>query len=111
MKPAAKKLEGILESIKIAEAKIPVIANVTAEPVQESAHIRTNLIEQVYSPVLWEDTIRTLLDAGVDIFVEVGSGNVLTGLVRKVERRAKALAVSDREGVLKVKEMLKEVNE
>lgn len=111
MKPAATKLEGVLQGIEICDAVIPVIANVSAEAVQDSAQIRTNLIEQVYSPVLWEDTIRTLTAAGVDTFVEVGSGNVLTGLVRKVERRAKAMAISNREGVLKLKEMLEGVNE
>jgi [acyl-carrier-protein] S-malonyltransferase len=111
MKPAAEKLGSVLEQISIADASVPVIANVSAKAVQEASQIRKNLIEQVYSPVLWEDTIRELLHNGVDIFVEVGSGNVLTGLVRKVERRAKAVAVSDREGVLKVKELLEGVTE
>ncbi|WP_332690634.1 ACP S-malonyltransferase [Halalkalibacter lacteus] len=111
MKPAAKKLQSVLEQISITDASVPVIANVSAKGVQGATQIRTNLIEQVYSPVLWEDTIRELLQNGVDTFVEVGSGNVLTGLVRKVERRAKAVAVSNREGVLKVKELLEGVAE
>ncbi|ARK31036.1 ACP S-malonyltransferase [Halalkalibacter krulwichiae] len=111
MKPAAEKLGQVLDQLTIENASIPVIANVSAEAVQDARQIRTNLIEQVYSPVLWEDTVRTLLAAGVDTFVEVGSGNVLTGLVRKVERRAKVVAVSDREGVLKVKELVEGVTE
>ncbi|MFC0473137.1 ACP S-malonyltransferase [Halalkalibacter kiskunsagensis] len=111
MKPAAEKLKNVLEQISIEDASVPVVANVSARGVQESTQIRANLIEQVYSPVLWEDTIRDLLHNGVDVFVEVGSGNVLTGLVRKVERKAKAVAVSDREGVLKVKELLEGVSE
>ncbi|NEU29409.1 ACP S-malonyltransferase [bacterium LRH843] len=109
MKPAANKLETILNELTISEAEIPVIANVSAVAVKDSAQIRTNLMKQVYSPVLWEETIRTLLDAGVDTFVEVGSGNVLTGLVRKVERKAKTIAVSNREDVQKVKELIDEV--
>jgi [acyl-carrier-protein] S-malonyltransferase len=111
MKPAADKLVPVLNQLSITNATVPVIANVSAEAVQEAKEIQANLIKQVYSPVLWEDTIRTLLDAGVETFVEVGSGNVLTGLVRKVERRAKAIAVSNREGVLKVKELLEGVTE
>jgi [acyl-carrier-protein] S-malonyltransferase len=111
MKPAAEKLQTILGQLTVTDASIPVIANVSAKGVQDATQIRENLIEQVYSPVLWEDTIRTLLAEGVDLFVEVGSGNVLSGLVRKVERRAKVVAVSNREGVLKVKEMLEGVTE
>ncbi|MFC0558641.1 ACP S-malonyltransferase [Halalkalibacter alkalisediminis] len=111
MKPAADKLDKVLDQLTIMDAKIPVIANVSAEAVQEATTIRSNLIKQVYSPVLWEDTIRTLLESGVDTFVEVGSGNVLTGLVRKVDRRAKVVAVSNREGVLKVKELVEGVTE
>ena len=111
MKPAAEKLEQVLSQLTITNAKIPVVANVSATVVQDAEEIQANLIKQVFSPVLWEDTIRALLDAGVDIFIEVGSGNVLTGLVRKVDRRATALAVSNREGVLKVKELLEGVTE
>lgn len=111
MKPAAAKLEGVLDELEISNANIPVVANVSARAVQDSSEIRQNLIEQVYSPVRWEETIRTLLAHGVDTFVEVGSGNVLTGLVRKVERRAKAVAVSNREGIAKVKEVTEGADE
>ncbi len=106
MKPAADKLEKVLDKIAISDISIPVIANVSAQAVTDAEQIRTNLIHQVYSPVLWEDTVRTLLEAGVDTFIEVGSGNVLTGLVRKVDRKVKAMAVSDREGVEKAKELI-----
>lgn len=111
MKPAADKLDKVLEQLTIVDATIPVVANVSAQSEQQATVIRSNLIKQVYSPVLWEDTIKTLLASGVDTFIEVGSGNVLTGLVRKVERRAKAIAVSNREGVLKVKELVEGVTE
>ncbi|KHF39814.1 ACP S-malonyltransferase [Halalkalibacter okhensis] len=111
MKPAAEKLQSTLNQLTVTDASVPVIANVSAKGVQDAVKIRENLIEQVYSPVLWEDTIRTLLANGVDLFIEVGPGNVLSGLVRKVERRAKVVAVSNREGVLKVKEMVEGVTE
>lgn len=108
MKPAAEKLESVLKEIPIKNIDIPVIANVSAEPVTDASLIYDNLIKQVYSPVLWEDSVRTLLDQGVDTFIEIGSGNVLTGLVRKVDRKVNAIAVSDREGVEKVKQLLEE---
>ncbi|WP_096199327.1 ACP S-malonyltransferase [Bacillus sp. FJAT-45350] len=102
MKPAADKLAKVLEEITIKDATIPVIANVTAEEMISASDITEKLIEQVYSPVLWEDTVRKLLDLGVDTFVEVGSGNVLSGLVRKVQRRANVHAVSDFESIEKM---------
>src|SRR5690606_12197682 len=71
MKPAAEKLQAVLNEIEVANAEIPVIANVTAHEMTEASHIKNKLIEQIYSPVLWEDTVRRLLDLGVDTFVEI----------------------------------------
>lgn len=99
MKPAAEKLSTVLDEITISEAEVPVIANVTADVVTNSADIKEKLIEQVYSPVLWEDTVRRLLDLGVDTFVEIGAGNVLSGLVRKVQRRVNVYSISDIESI------------
>ncbi|WP_347550380.1 ACP S-malonyltransferase [Pseudalkalibacillus hwajinpoensis] len=93
MKPAADQLASILEAIKIHDASIPVIANVTAEPTTSALEIHENLLKQIYSPVLFEDTVRKLMDLGVDTFIEVGPGNVLSGLVKKVNRRASVHAV------------------
>lgn len=108
MKPAAEKLAKVLDEISIVDGNVPVIVNVTAEEVSKANDIRDKLIEQVYSPVLWEDTVRRLLALGVDTFIEVGAGNVLSGLVRKVERRVKVFAVSDQESLDKMLEGLKE---
>ncbi len=58
-------------------------------------NIRKALVEQMASPVLWEDSIRRMMDEGVDTFVEIGPGNVLTGLVRKIQRGVTALSVQD----------------
>ncbi|MGO4887817.1 ACP S-malonyltransferase [Anaerobacillus sp. MEB173] len=108
MKPAADKLSEVLKEITIQDASVPVIANVTAREVTFANEIEEKLIEQVYSPVLWEDTVRRLLDLGVETFIEVGPGNVLSGLVKKVHRRAAVFAVSDRESLLKAVEKIKE---
>lgn len=89
MQPAADHLATGLAEIRLQPAQVPVIANVSARPVREPQAIQKALVEQVASPVLWEDTVRFLLDQGVDSFVEIGEGKVLTGLVRRVNRRAK----------------------
>jgi [acyl-carrier-protein] S-malonyltransferase len=108
MKPAAEKFVSILDSMKINDADVPVIANVTASPVTEAEEIKRLLIEQLYSPVLWEDTVEKLLDLGVDTFVEIGSGKVLSGLIKKVNRRVKTFAVQDEASLTEVIEKLKE---
>ncbi|TYR82688.1 ACP S-malonyltransferase [Priestia megaterium] len=97
MKPAAEKLSETLSTMTFHDATIPVIANVTAEAVMEKEDIQTKLIEQLYSPVRWEETVETLLAEGVDTFIEIGPGKVLSGLVKKVHRRATVYAVNDLE--------------
>ncbi|MCK9860577.1 ACP S-malonyltransferase [Paenibacillus sp. ATY16] len=94
MKPAAEKLSGVLSEVPMNDSAIPVVANVTAAPVTEAASIRNLLVEQVYSPVLWEDSIRYLAEQGVDTFVEIGSGTVLAGLIKKVDKNLRVISVN-----------------
>ncbi|WP_409305387.1 ACP S-malonyltransferase [Peribacillus sp. SCS-155] len=101
MEPAAERLRAELDGISISSAAVPVIANVDAKPVQSPEEIKEKLIKQLYSPVLWEDTVKTLLSLGVDTFIEVGPGKVLSGLIKKIERSAKVYAVSDEDSLLK----------
>ncbi|VXC66569.1 malonyl CoA:acyl carrier protein transacylase [Bacillus sp. 349Y] len=108
MKPAAEDFKGVLDSKTFNEAGVPVIANVTAEPVTNGEEIKDLLIQQLYSPVLWEDTVEKLLDLGVDTFIEVGPGKVLSGLIKKVNRRVKTYAVQDEETCIQTIAALKE---
>ncbi|WP_174733893.1 ACP S-malonyltransferase [Mesobacillus harenae] len=108
MKPAANKFAAVLDNIIIKEAEIPVIANVTAKPMQSALDIQQKLIEQLYSPVLWEDSVRTMIDSGVDTFIEIGPGKVLSGLVKKVDRTVKTLPVFDQESYSAAIAVLKE---
>ncbi|WP_144700827.1 ACP S-malonyltransferase [Fictibacillus phosphorivorans] len=107
MKPAADKFNEILDRIVINDANTPVIANVTAKAITDLDDIKEKLIEQLYSPVRWEETVRELMDLGVDTFVEIGPGKVLSGLVKKVNRRANVIAVSDLETINMAVEKLK----
>lgn len=85
MAPAAAQLKQTLEGIQINDATIPVVANVTAQVAQNADQIRELLVEQVCSSVLWDDSVRWLLAQGVDTFIEIGSGNVLSGLIKKID--------------------------
>ncbi|CAH1214330.1 ACP S-malonyltransferase [Paenibacillus sp. JJ-223] len=85
MKEAANKLADKLSGVTFSPARVPVVANVTARPA-EDGKIPQLLTEQVYSPVLWEDSVTWLIEQGVDTFVEIGSGSVLTGLIKKTDK-------------------------
>ncbi|MBP1930750.1 ACP S-malonyltransferase [Ammoniphilus resinae] len=95
LKPAADKLAEKLKTLSIGHAEVPVVTNVTAEPISDAEDIFRSLVEQVYSSVLWEDSIRYMLSQGVDTFIEIGPGNVLAGLIKKIERSAKVYSIQD----------------
>ncbi|MEK5039583.1 ACP S-malonyltransferase [Sporosarcina sp. FSL K6-3457] len=97
MQPAAEKLRAALDKVTMTDATIPVIANVNASAVTDSNVIKGLLVEQLYSPVLWEDSVRALLELGVTHFIECGPGKVLSGLVKKIDRSATILPVYDEE--------------
>ncbi|GGG12661.1 ACP S-malonyltransferase [Paenibacillus abyssi] len=94
MQPAAGRLQAVLESLTLQDAGIPVIANVTALPVQDAESIRKLLVDQVVSPVLWEDSVRYMIEQGVDTFVEIGSGTVLAGLIKKIDKSVTILSIN-----------------
>jgi [acyl-carrier-protein] S-malonyltransferase len=95
LQPAADKLAEELAMIQFSEPAIPVISNVTAETMKDSAEALDLLPRQVMNSVLWEKTIRKMLEDGVDTFVEIGPGSTLRGFVKKIERKANLLNVED----------------
>jgi len=99
MQPAQDRLEPELRSLVVSDPTVPVVANLDAEPKRDAGSAIAALVHQVTAPVKWEEVVRRLLSEGVDTFVEVGPGRVLSGLIRKIERGARSLSVSDPEGV------------
>ncbi|MFP4975854.1 ACP S-malonyltransferase [Paenibacillus sp. CN-4] len=97
MKEAAERLGSELQGTVFRAPQVPVIANVTAEPVTDEEEIRGLLVRQVYSPVLWQDSVERLIALGVDTFVEIGSGTVLAGLIRKIDKNVKVISVNSLE--------------
>jgi [acyl-carrier-protein] S-malonyltransferase len=83
MEPAAAGLRERLESISVNDPDFPVISNVTAQPVTTGAEARALLVRQLTSPVRWSGSIGTMVTSGVDRFLELGPGKVLTGLNRR----------------------------
>lgn len=94
MQPAADKLAAELAKTEFKDASVPVVVNVDAKPVTDGATLRELLVKQVVSPVQWEDTVKFLIGEGVDTFVEIGSGAVLAGLIKKIDKTVRVVSVN-----------------
>ncbi len=93
MRPADEVLDAALAGVSLRAARLPVYSNVDALPHTDPAEIRPLLVRQVVSPVLWEATLRAMLERGVERFVEIGPGRVLAGLLKRVHRKAEVVNV------------------
>jgi [acyl-carrier-protein] S-malonyltransferase len=99
MRPAAEKLKAELDQTDFAPPRVPVIANVDVSDHGSADHMRDLLYRQVFSPVRWQASIERLVQDGIERFVEVGPGRVLTGLMRKIDRKKTAVNVSTAESL------------
>ena len=95
MESASQTLREVLEPMELAEARVPVYANYTAQPYDGSA--KELLTQQVKNPVRWQETVERLVELGVDTFIECGPGKTLCGLIRKTAKGVKTLNVQDGE--------------
>src|SRR6202034_1704130 len=95
MMPAQKRLETDLKAVRFTALKFPLITNVDAEAIVTGDEARDALIRQVTAPVRWLDSIHEMIEAGVNVFVEVGPGKVLTGLLRQIDRGVRVFNVED----------------
>lgn len=95
MQQAADKLAETVAQLKLQTPTIPVVSNVTSQLLTDKEAIRHEMVQQVVSPVLWEENVRTLLAQGVTVFIECGPGKVLSGLVKKIDRSAEVHCVYD----------------
>jgi [acyl-carrier-protein] S-malonyltransferase len=84
MQPAADRLAAELARVAVTAPGVPVVSNVEAKPNQEAARVKDLLARQVTAPVRWEESVQCLSGLGVAAVVEVGAGNVLAGLVRRI---------------------------
>ena len=107
MDPVAHEFQPKLERAEIKDSSVPVIANFTAQPETKAGDIRWNLIKQVNGPVRWSDSVQSMIQQGIDTFVEVGPGKVLTGLMRKTNREVACISVETPKSIEEMVETLK----
>lgn len=99
MYEAALRFKEFLKGFQLRPASIPVISNVTAKPQFEPSEIRENLVKQIFSPVLWEDSIRFIAAKGIKVFYEIGPGNILKGIVRKIDPNVNVINIGKKEDI------------
>lgn len=95
MRPAGDALRAALVATEIRDSKVPLVANVDSQPHQLASEFRELLPEQLVSPVLWEASLRKLIELGVEQFYEIGTGRVLTGTLKRTDRKVPCEAFGD----------------
>jgi [acyl-carrier-protein] S-malonyltransferase len=101
MEPAIQRLASALEQTNFYNARIPFYTNVTARPVTSKDEIRKLLLEQLNSPVRWEEIILNMIDDGIEEFYEIGPGKVLQGLIKRIDPNVKCFGIDSYNDVYK----------
>lgn len=95
MAEVSAALNRLLDDTELRDPQIPVIANTTGQPITTADGVRAELRHQVELPVQWTTSVRTMIDAGVQTFVELGAGAVLAGLIKRIDRNVKTVSLAD----------------
>ncbi|MGF2735189.1 ACP S-malonyltransferase [Marinobacter sp. DUT-1] len=104
MKGAAEELAEALNDVRFNDAVIPVVQNVHASAETDADKLKANLLKQLYSPVLWTDSVRELVSEGVEMAVECGTGKVLAGLIKRIDRSLPVYGIEDPDSLAKALE-------
>jgi [acyl-carrier-protein] S-malonyltransferase len=95
MDSASKKLSDLLDTLSFNNAIVPVVNNADAVFLTDVTRIKESLVRQLNCPILWEDSVRAIIDSGVTTFLEVGPGKVLSGLIRRIDPSATVSSIGD----------------
>jgi [acyl-carrier-protein] S-malonyltransferase len=95
MMPAAERLAKVLDEVEFAPLRKPVITNVEAKPNSDRERIRALLVKQVCAPVLWDGSVKMMTELGVNRFIEVGPGKVLSGLIKRIVKDVEIANIED----------------
>lgn len=107
LKSAGEKLAFELENVELSNMTLPVVSNVNAQYIKDKSVVKDLLVKQVSNPVLWEDSVRNMVENGVDTFIEIGPGKVLTGFIKRINSNVRVFNINNVESLT---ETLKEVH-
>jgi [acyl-carrier-protein] S-malonyltransferase len=102
MKPAGERLEKALEEISVSDLKVPVVTNVEAEANTSKDRVKGLLVAQVSSPVRWEESMRKMIEKGIEHLFEIGPGKVLSGLMKRIDSRVETKNLEDLQTLKKI---------
>ncbi len=102
MQDAQDALSIVLQSVEFSQPKVPVVSNFSAKPHSEPEIIKNNLVSQITGSVRWVESVEAMLDLGTEVFIELGSGSVVGGLVKKIARDATVYSAGDAESLEKL---------
>lgn len=103
MKPAGQRLREVLQEVPVGPLKVPIVTNVEATINSDPGRVKPLLVEQVSSPVRWEASMRQMIGEGVERFLEIGPGKVLSGLMRRIDSNVEVGNVEDLSSFLKIR--------
>ena len=107
MVEASNRLAELLNTLEIKNPEVPIVNNADAMFLTSAERIKTSLVNQLNSPLLWEDSVRNMVETGIDTFIEVGPGKVLSGLIKRIEASVKLYNVEDSASLKRTLEELK----
>lgn len=110
MQPAAHGLAQMIATMPIHDASIPVIGNIQAQPLTDAQTIREELSQQIASSVQWTRTVQYLVSAGVTVFIEIGPGQALTGMVKRIAKGVTTTSISNVADITKAVALVREMN-
>jgi [acyl-carrier-protein] S-malonyltransferase len=102
MKPAGERLEKALEEISVSDLKVPVVTNVEAEANSQKERVKELLVAQVSRPVRWEESMRKMIEKGIEQVLEIGPGKVLSGLMKRIDSRIETKNIEDLQSLRKI---------
>jgi len=102
MRPAGERLEKALEEISVGDLRVPVVTNVEAEVNASKDRVKGLLVAQVSSPVRWEESMRKMIEEGVEQVMEIGPGKVLSGLMKRIDNRIETRNLEDLQTLKKI---------
>ncbi len=103
MKPAAQRMEAIIDKTVFKNPSTDLVSNVTAEPTRDSKKIKSLLIKQIFSKVRWRESVMFMIEKGVDEFIEIGPGKVLSGLVKRISDKVSSKSINTVEDIKALK--------
>ena len=99
MQPAADGLADVINSITFAEPTVPIIANTTAEEITTADMVKEELLRQLCHDVQWQRSVEYMINNGVTIFIEIGPGKVLGGLIKRIDKNVKTINIGDAQAI------------